>query len=69
MPLVGVCPESRQRAGREALAWTLNREMGSHLYARFITLVGGVLDGGTWCYVEEAPELRGKDAYTLRQGI
>ena len=43
--------------------------MDSCLFARSIPLVGGVLDGRTWCGVVGAPELRGKYDYALRQGV
>ena len=45
--------------GGAANAKTLNREMDSHVYTRFIPLVGGVLNGWTGSSVVGAPGLRG----------
>ena len=58
-----MCPESRwcTAAGDDPVK-TLTRDTDSRLYARFISLVGGVIDGGTGCGVVGAPGLRGKDA-------
>ena len=43
--------------------------MDSHLCAHSIPLVGGVLDGGTWCGVVGVPGVWGKGVYTLRQSV